>query len=219
MIATRRQGPCWARPRRIASACTVVLLQFKTGMGLDYCSFRLYIQLIRYPAQRASQGRRPHRRPVMQSFPRILTMALSICLVLVSCTSAPSTPAPSPLAVASSTPADGVVVVKGSTITAREPGQTVKLKVGDTLEVRIPTIPRSGFTWQPQKLNTSILEQLGDPVYEPDTSPNAAGGTVIVRFKAVGPGTAPLTLAYVGAPSGGGLSLSSDTFGLTVNVE
>ncbi len=104
-------------------------------------------------------------------------------------------------------------------ITADKPGEVLHVKVGDTFQVRIPTIPKSGFTWQPSSLDTRVLAQLGDPVYEPDPSPNAAGGTTVLTFKVVGAGTAPLTLIYVAGSSGGGPALYSQSFGLTVDAK
>ncbi len=109
--------------------------------------------------------------------------------------------------------------MNGSGIAANKPGETLNLKVGDTFEVRIPTIPTAGFTWQPQDLNPQMLLQLGDPVYQADTSPNAAGGIVVLTFKVVGAGTTPLTLIYANSASSGGLSLSKQSFGITVNAK
>ncbi len=109
--------------------------------------------------------------------------------------------------------------MNASGITADRPGEVLHLKVGDTFEVRIPTIPMSGLTWQPMKLDTAVLAQLGDPVYEPAPGPNAAGGTVVIRFKVVGAGTVPLTLIYAGASSSSGPMLYNQSFGLTVDAK
>ncbi len=104
-------------------------------------------------------------------------------------------------------------------IAADKPGDVLHVKVGDTFHVRIPTIPMSGFTWQPTDLDTRVLMQLGNPVYEADASANAAGGTVILTFRVVGPGKVPLTLIYAGASSAGGPLLYNKSFGLTVDAQ
>jgi predicted secreted protein len=124
----------------------------------------------------------------------------------------------SPSAAASSA-ASPAATVSGSGITARRNGQSLSVNVGDTFYVRIPTIPRAGFTWQPQHLNTSILSQLDGPVYEPDPSPNAAGGVVVLRFKVVGPGHTDLALIYASSSSSGAPSLYSDSFGISIDAK
>ena len=138
----------------------------------------------------------------------VLVAALAACSSAVPMIASPATPVP----------ASEATVVNASGITADRRGQLLNLKVGDTFAVRIPTIPQSGFTWQPQDLDTHILLQLGDPVYEPDSGSNAAGGTVILRFKVVGAGRTALTLIYAGSPSGGGPSLYRDSFGITLDA-
>ena len=97
-------------------------------------------------------------------------------------------------------------------------GNSASLAVGDTLEIQIPTIPTEGFDWQAQDLDTSILVQEGTAEYVADTSPNSAGGTVTLRFKAVGKGTLNLTLLYVNSPENPALSMSSNSLGVTVVV-
>lgn len=113
----------------------------------------------------------------------------------------------------------GGATVNASGITANKPGQVLDVKVGDTFDVRIPTIPRPGFTWQPQNLDAQILQQLGAAVYQPDPSPNSAGGTVVLTFKVIGPGKAHLALLYASAPGGSAPSLYSSSFEITVNAK
>jgi predicted secreted protein len=123
-----------------------------------------------------------------------------------------------PASLPASAPSSGAVVNE-SGMSATKKGETLNLQVGDMFEVRIPTIPASGFVWKPHNLNTQILQQVGDPVYEPGTSPNAAGGTTILKFQVVGAGSTPLNLIYSRAASGGGPSLYSQSFGITVNAK
>lgn len=98
-------------------------------------------------------------------------------------------------------------------------GNSAELNVGDTLEIRFPTIPSEGFEWQVVDLDSAILVQEGDAEYLEDDDLDSAGGVVIVRFKAVGVGQTHLSLAYVSGGSGDTPSFSKDTFGMMVIVE
>ena len=97
-------------------------------------------------------------------------------------------------------------------------GNSASLKVGDILEIQIPTIPTEGYAWQAQDLDTKILTQQGDPEYLKDTSENSAGGTTILRFKAVGAGKTNIGLIYTNAATAGDIALTMKTFGMSVEV-
>jgi predicted secreted protein len=94
-------------------------------------------------------------------------------------------------------------------------GNSASLRVGDTLEIQIPTIPTEGFDWVVQDLDPNILIQEGTAEYTADTTENSAGGIVTVSFKAVNPGQTTLTLIYLNAA----LGVSSSSFGITVTVK
>jgi len=98
-------------------------------------------------------------------------------------------------------------------------GNSATLSVGDTLEIQIPTIPTEGFEWEAQDLDTAILVQEGLAAYTADSSPDAAGGVVRLRFTAVGAGNTSLNLLYVNSPADGSPALSSNSFGMTVEVK
>ena len=97
-------------------------------------------------------------------------------------------------------------------------GNSAALSVGDILEVRIPTIPSEGYEWQVRDLDTSILSQEGEATYSADSSPDSAGGTVTLKFIAVGSGKTTLSLEYTNAGSTDGPAFSKNTFGMTVTV-
>jgi len=97
-------------------------------------------------------------------------------------------------------------------------GNSASLKVGDILEIQIPTVPVEGYEWQVEDLDTKILTQQGDPEYVKDTSENSAGGTTILRFKAVGAGKTNIGLIYTNASTAGDLALTMKTFGMSVEV-
>lgn len=144
----------------------------------------------------------------MNKILKVLAATAAACVLITSCRA--------------QTQKTAVPVVGGgnaSVITEDMQDKTVHLKVGDAFDVQLPTIPRAGYNWQPQDLDTSILSQMGEPVFKPDSEAAGAGGIVTVRFKVVGPGTTALVLIYASAPQGNAPSLSSQSFGLTVVAE
>ena len=107
----------------------------------------------------------------------------------------------------------------GLVITPKIQGQSFLLKVGDTFSVQIPTIPTEGFTWEAQDLDTTILTQLGAPVFTADSTTAGAGGIVTINFKVVGPGTTALNLIYTQPSINGAPSLYTNSFGVTIEAK
>jgi predicted secreted protein len=104
-------------------------------------------------------------------------------------------------------------------ITPAIKGNSAILNVGDTLEIQLPTIPTTGFEWEVQDLDTTILLQEGNAVYTKDSSTNSAGGIVTLIFKSVGAGNTTLNLLYVNSVSNETPSLSNNSFSMTVEVK
>jgi inhibitor of cysteine peptidase len=75
-------------------------------------------------------------------------------------------------------------------------GSTVNLRVGDTMEVVLEGNPTTGFSWETAALDASVLKQLGEPEFKPDTSLIGAGGKFTFRFEAVASGQTLLQLVY-----------------------
>lgn len=77
-------------------------------------------------------------------------------------------------------------------------GQPATIKVGGRIVVELESNPTTGFTWEASNLDTTVLKQLGEPEYKPaSTTPMpGSGGTQVLRFEAVAPGTTTLTLIY-----------------------
>lgn len=97
-------------------------------------------------------------------------------------------------------------------------GNSANLKVGDQLEIHIPTIPMEGFHWEIQEFDDTILRQEGNPVYVQDPDPNSAGGNVIIKFTAIDQGETNIHLLYVQPETDSNPSLSSASFGMLVEV-
>ena len=98
-------------------------------------------------------------------------------------------------------------------------GVSAKVKVGDLVVVRIPTIPSEGYQWMPDRLDTARLEQVGVAEYTADTAADAAGGIVTLQFTALAPGTVNVTLVYTNAGSGKDPALTKNTFGFELIIE
>ena len=138
----------------------------------------------------------------MKKFTQILTIIAAGSLLLAACGGANPASA-------------GKTIV----ITPAIKGNSASLAVGDTLEIKIPTIPKEGFSWEAQELDTSIVRQEGSAAYTADTSPNSAGGMVTLLFKAVGAGNTTITLLYVKPATDDLPSVSSNSFSVTVDVK
>ncbi len=108
------------------------------------------------------------------------------------------------------------LVLSGGTVTVDESqnGSTIEMSNGDTLELKLLGNPTTGFNWQTTEVDAAILTQDGDPKFEPETELIGSKGVVIIKYKAVGTGTTPLTLEY--KPVAGGDV--ERTFSITVVV-
>ena len=84
-----------------------------------------------------------------------------------------------------------------SALTVKDNGTAVTVNTGDTFTVRLEGNPSTGFTWEAKDLDTSILEQVGDPKFS-GGAPGmvGSGGDLTLTFKALKPGTTTLTLIY-----------------------
>ncbi len=87
---------------------------------------------------------------------------------------------------------------KESNLTEANNGQPTTIKVGGRVVVELDANPTTGFTWEVSNLDTSVLKQLGETEYKPASSTPmpGSGGTQVLRFEAVAPGTTTLTLIY-----------------------
>ena len=73
---------------------------------------------------------------------------------------------------------------------------TLKLSVGDQLEISLPGNPTTGYAWVLSAVKPAILEQLGDLEYKPVTPAFGSGGRFTLRLKAISPGESPVELDY-----------------------
>jgi inhibitor of cysteine peptidase len=79
-------------------------------------------------------------------------------------------------------------------ITEADHGQTVNLKKGDALTIRLPENPTTGYRWSLDEHNASVLEPSASPEFEPSGPAVGAGGARTFGFRAKAPGDYGVTL-------------------------
>lgn len=82
------------------------------------------------------------------------------------------------------------------TLTESDAGTTVMVSKGDTFQVVLTGNPTTGYQWVQTAGNTSIISQLGEATFQPDSDAVGAGGKVTLRFEALSLGTTALKLEY-----------------------
>ena len=81
-------------------------------------------------------------------------------------------------------------------LTEADAGRSIKLRVGDKLEVTLPGNPTTGFQWEVGSVDTSVLKPIGKPEYKSSSNALGSGGQFTFRFEAVAPGQTTLQLIY-----------------------
>lgn len=97
------------------------------------------------------------------------------------------------------TPVEKAEPVEGIEINESNNGGQVELVLGEILVVRLESNPSTGYGWEIDELDESILQQIGGIGFEssvPDNPPPGTGGWAILRFEAVGEGESELRLIY-----------------------
>ena len=81
-------------------------------------------------------------------------------------------------------------------------GSKKSIRIGDTLQLELEGNPTTGYEWEIESYDTSILNQVGEREYEQDPQPNpdhpveGLGGTFTFRFRATATGSTFLRLIY-----------------------
>jgi len=84
----------------------------------------------------------------------------------------------------------------GRTIRAGDAGEEIELRKGHTLAVSLAGNPSTGYTWEAVELDETVLRQIGEPSFKPESKKVGAPGEQIIRFRAVGEGSTTLRLVY-----------------------
>ncbi len=74
-------------------------------------------------------------------------------------------------------------------------GQLIEMPLGETLELRLPENPMTGFRWHLQTSGEPILALVADS-FEPGDGTPGQGGIHWWRFQTVQTGTASVELSY-----------------------
>jgi inhibitor of cysteine peptidase len=91
----------------------------------------------------------------------------------------------------------GCTTNKQLTLTAGDNGRQVEIEAGGKIVINLEGNPSTGYTWEAKDLDTSLLEQVGDPVFI-STAPGlvGSGGTLTLTFKSLKAGITSLKLVY-----------------------
>ena len=81
-------------------------------------------------------------------------------------------------------------------LTDEDLGSTVKLGIGEILEVVLRGNPTTGYAWDIASLDKEILKQVGETEFKPDRKARGSGGKIIMRFKAQAAGKTSLKIIY-----------------------
>jgi inhibitor of cysteine peptidase len=82
------------------------------------------------------------------------------------------------------------------TITEQDAGKTIEVSKGETITILLEGNPTTGYTWELASENLSILRQVGEPAFTPDSQAAGSGGKVSLKFEAVTTGQGLLQLVY-----------------------
>ncbi|MBN2385860.1 MAG: protease inhibitor I42 family protein [Anaerolineales bacterium] len=95
-----------------------------------------------------------------------------------------------------------IIVISGCgpqqvTLDAAHNGGQVSVRDNGLIVIRLPANPSTGYTWEPQDLDSGLFAQTGEPVFTSD-NPDllGSGGIQVLTFRALRPGTATLTLVH-----------------------
>jgi inhibitor of cysteine peptidase len=78
----------------------------------------------------------------------------------------------------------------------KQKDSTLKLSLGDQVEVSLPGNPTTGYQWVLSAVKPDILEQLGELEYKTSAPALGSGGRFTLRLKAISPGESPVELDY-----------------------
>lgn len=83
------------------------------------------------------------------------------------------------------------------TVTEADNGNSVELSPGDIIVIALETNPSTGYVWQVESVDASMVTLSGQGVSHPGRQMPGAPGRQTFQFTAQKPGTAILKLVYV----------------------
>jgi C1A family cysteine protease/predicted secreted protein len=79
---------------------------------------------------------------------------------------------------------------------AADDGRQIELKEGQVLVVSLESNPSTGYMWEAESIDETILRQMGKAEFEPESHLLGAPAKQILRFEAVAAGRTTLSLVY-----------------------
>ncbi len=97
--------------------------------------------------------------------------------------------------------ADTVTTMKSTDATAVElteeqNGGVVAVMINDRVRIQLEGNPTTGFVWESDHLDTTMLEPVGQPKFTPNNNLAGGNGTFTFTFKALKMGVTNLHLIY-----------------------
>ncbi len=127
----------------------------------------------------------PYHRNQLQLSVRLLLVVILIGLICAG--SGPGSMS------TSSSGSTGVVHIR---LHEKDSGRTVELHIIDRLEVVLEGNPTTGYQWQIDALDASVIKPIGEPEFKPDSDAIGSGGEYTFVFESITPGQTTLTLIY-----------------------
>jgi inhibitor of cysteine peptidase len=81
-------------------------------------------------------------------------------------------------------------------LTENNNGQRIDINTGQQLVVSLAGNPTTGYTWEIDSMNETVLKQIGEPEFEASSAALGAGGVMTLQFKAISEGDTKLKLVY-----------------------
>lgn len=82
------------------------------------------------------------------------------------------------------------------TVGEAKSGSIVEMSSGDMLVLLLEGNPTTGYTWELDAFDPTILQQQGEPDFTPESDAIGSGGKFTFRFQAISAGQSPLKLIY-----------------------
>jgi len=79
---------------------------------------------------------------------------------------------------------------------AKDSGRQIEIEKGQSLVITLASNPTTGYRWEVAELEESILRQVGEAEFQPQSDLVGAPGVEILRFETVKAGQTPLKLVY-----------------------
>lgn len=80
--------------------------------------------------------------------------------------------------------------------TMEDNGSTVNLPIDDVFEIDLETSGSNGYVWKLMNYDTTVVKQVGEPVFESKDGSVGSSGIKTYKFKTLADGKADLLIVY-----------------------